>query len=229
MTSILNEWVIHDNENKYVKLKPLTMAIKGNKNIVRVGLVQTKVSNNIALNMKKTIGKIEEAAKRGAQFVCLQELYRTKYFPMDERKDVKVLAETIPGESSSELSRLAKKLKVVIIAPIFEVASNGKFYNTAAVIDADGTLLGTYRKTHVPHDPFFYEKSYFEESDSGYRVFHTQNLSFGVLICYDQWFPESFCNRLSRGRFVALLGLDFRLGDYSACPCYSKWCACCRR
>jgi agmatine deiminase len=198
------------------------MATKGNKHIVRLGLVQTRVSNNIALNMKKTIGKIKEAAKRGAQFVCLQELYRTKYFPIDERRDVALLAETIPGESTSVLSSLAKELKVVIIAPVFEVDSNGKFYNTAAVMDADGTLLGTYRKTHIPHDPFFYEKSYFEESGSGYRVFNTHNLSFGVLICYDQWFPEAARNNSLQGADVIFYpsAIGYLKGD--SLPC-SDW------
>jgi agmatine deiminase len=198
------------------------MVTKRNKNIVRVGLVQTRVSNNIALNMKKTIAKIKEAAKKGAQFVCLQELYRTRYFPIDERKDVALLAETIPGESTSALSSLAKELKIVIIAPIFEVDPNGRFYNTAAVIDADGTLLGSYRKTHVPHDPFFYEKSYFEESDSGYRVFNTDNLTFGVLICYDQWFPEAARNNSIQGADVIFYpsAIGYLKGD--SLPC-SDW------
>ncbi len=198
------------------------MATKGNKNIVRVGLVQTRVSNDIALNMKKTMGKIREAAKRGAQFICLQELYRTKYFPVDERKDVKVFAESIPGESTSVLSRLARELNVVIIAPIFEVDSSGRLYNTAVVIDADGVLLGAYRKTHIPHDPFFYEKSYFEESDSGYRVFSTGNLTFGVLICYDQWFPEAARNNSLQGADVIFYpsAIGYLQGD--SLPC-SDW------
>ncbi len=212
----------NDNENIYVKLKILVMATKGKKNIVTVGLVQTRVSNDIAVNTKKTIAKIKEAAKRGAQFICLQELYRTKYFPVDERKDVKVLAETIPGESTSELSRLAKKLKVVIIAPIFELDSSGRFYNTAAVIDADGALLGVYRKTHIPHDPFFYEKSYFEESDSGYRVFNTGNLTFGVLICYDQWFPEAARNNSLQGADVIFYPSAIGYLEGDSLP-YSDW------
>src|SRR5713226_4316932 len=128
-------------------------------NAVTIGLVQTRVSDDVSHNMKNTIAKIREAANKGAQIICLQELYRTKYFPTDERKDVTQLAETIPGETTSTLSRLAKELNVVIIAPIFEVDASGKHYNTAAVIDSDGTIMGSYRKMHIPHDPFFYEKS----------------------------------------------------------------------
>ena len=198
------------------------MVTKRNKNIVTIGLVQTRVSNSVALNMKKAIAKIKEAVKRGAQIVCLQELYRTKYFPIDEKKDVALLAETIPGESSSTLSRLAKELNVVIIAPIFEADSKGKFYNTAAVIDADGTLLGAYRKTHIPHDPFFYEKSYFEASDSGYRVFNTRNLNFGVLICYDQWYPEAARNNSLQGADVIFYPSAIGYLEGDSLP-YSDW------
>jgi len=171
------------------------------KNTITIGLVQTSLSDDIRNNMEKTIVKIREAANKGAQIICLQELYRTKYFPTDERKDVTQLAETIPGETTSILSRLAKELNVVIIAPIFEVDASGKHYNTAAVIDSDGTIMGSYRKMHIPHDPFFYEKSYFDVGDSGYQVFRTHNLSFGVLICYDQWFPEA-------ARTLTLQGAD---------------------
>jgi len=160
------------------------------RKIVSIGLIQTTVSGNIPENMKKTIEKIEEATRRGAQIVCLQELYRTKYFPQEEKQDVGSLAETIPGESTRAFSALAKKNKIVIIAPIFEKHSNGKYYNTAVTIDADGKILGAYRKVHVPNDPLFYEKNYFEEGDSGYSVQKTQYASVGVLICYDQWFPE---------------------------------------
>jgi agmatine deiminase len=170
------------------------------KNTVTIGLVQTSLSDNIKNNMGKTILKIREAATKGAQIICLQELYRTKYFPTDEKKDVTQLAETIPGETTSALSNLAKELNVVIIAPIFEVDS-GKHYNTAVVIDSDGTIIGRYRKMHIPHDPFFYEKSYFDVGDSGYQIFRTRHLSFGVLICYDQWFPEA-------ARTLALQGAD---------------------
>jgi len=175
--------------------------MESRKNTVTIGLVQTSLSEDIRKNMEKTIVKIREAANKGAQIVCLQELYRTKYFPTDERKDVTQLAETIHGETTSTLSNLAKELGVVIIAPIFEVDSTGKHYNTAVVINSDGTVMGSYRKMHIPHDPFFYEKSYFDVGDSGYQIFRTRKLSFGVLICYDQWFPEA-------ARTLALQGAD---------------------
>jgi len=170
------------------------------KNSVTIGLVQTSLSDDIRSNMENTITKIREAAGKGAKIICLQELYRTKYFPTDEKKDVTKLAETIPGDTTSTLSDLAKELQVVIIAPIFEV-DGGKHYNTAVVIDSDGKILGSYRKMHIPHDPFFYEKSYFDVGNSGYKIFQTSDVKFGVLICYDQWFPEA-------ARTLALQGAD---------------------
>ncbi|MGI0011197.1 MAG: agmatine deiminase family protein, partial [Nitrosopumilaceae archaeon] len=168
---------------------------------VTIGLVQTRVSDDIKNNMQNTVGKIREAASKGAKIICLQELYRTKYFPTDERTDVTKIAEPIPGETTTTLSDLAKELNVIIIAPIFEVYSLGKHYNTAVVIGSDGTIMGSYRKMHIPHDPFFYEKNYFDVGDSGYQVFRAGNLSFGVLICYDQWFPEA-------ARTLTLQGAD---------------------
>ena len=161
-----------------------------NNQTVTIGLIQTSVSENVAENMTKTAEKIEQAAQKGAQIICLQELYRTRYFPQQEKQDAARLAESIPGESTRLFSGLAKKHKVVIIAPLFEKAADGKFYNSAAVIDADGELLGTYRKAHIPHDPYFYEKDYFAPGDSDYKVFKTKFAKIGVLICYDQWFPE---------------------------------------
>ena len=163
---------------------------KSGKKKVTIGLIQTQVSNDLDFNLKKTSAKIIEAAKKGAQIVCLQELYRTKYFPKQKKRAVSKFAETIPGESTSLFSKLAKKLKIVIIAPIFERYKSGKYYNTAVVIDDDGKILGTYRKLHIPHDPFFYEKSYFNPGDLGVQVFKTRYLNFAVLICYDQWYPE---------------------------------------
>src|SRR5438105_219663 len=149
--------------------------------MIRIGLVQASVSNDIDRNIKKTISKIRQAARQGAQVICLQELYRTKYFPTDEKTDVAHLAESIPGESTDALSPVAKELNVVIVAPVFEIdRKEKKYYNSAAVIDADGTLLGAYRKIHIPHDPFFYEQSYFELGNQGYRVFKTKHLNFAV-------------------------------------------------
>jgi agmatine deiminase len=157
---------------------------------VTVGLIQALVSEDIAKNMQKTQLRIMEAAEKGAQIVCLQELYRTRYFPQHENVDAAPLAESIPGPSTTELTRLAKKFGIVIIAPLFEKATNGKFYNTAVVIDSDGKMLGTYRKAHIPYDPYFYEKAYFAQGEEPYRIYNTAFAKIGVLICYDQWFPE---------------------------------------
>ncbi|MEO9309416.1 MAG: agmatine deiminase family protein [Nitrososphaera sp.] len=170
------------------------------KKTITIGLVQTKLSDDIESNMKRTVEKIREAASKGAKIICLQELYRTKYFPIEEKKDATQLAETVPGETTKALCKLAGELKIIIIAPIFEVDS-GKYYNTAVVIGTDGNIMGKYRKMHIPHDPFFYEKNYFDIGDSGYQVFKTQDVNFGVLICYDQWFPEA-------ARTLTLQGAD---------------------
>jgi len=172
------------------KEKTTASSLKKTDKVVTIGLIQTSVSDNIAQNMKKTGEKIEQAAQKGAQIVCLQELYRTRYFPQQEKQDVTGLAESIPGESTKMFSELAKKYKLVIIAPLFEKAKDGKFYNSAVVINANGELLGTYRKAHIPHDPYFYEKDYFEEGDTEYKVFETPFARISALICYDQWFPE---------------------------------------
>jgi agmatine deiminase len=180
-----------ENQITVQKEKPNASALKKKiDKIITIGLVQTSVSENIAQNMKKTVRQIEQAAHKGAQIVCLQELYRTRYFPQQEKQDVTGLAESIPGESTKMFSECARKHKLVIIAPLFEKAKDGKFYNSAVVIDSNGELLGTYRKAHIPHDPYFYEKDYFEEGDSEYKVFETPFARISALICYDQWFPE---------------------------------------
>jgi agmatine deiminase len=171
------------------------------KSSVAVALIQTSVSTDLDANLKKTIRRIREAARKGAQVVCLQELFRTRYFPADEKIKADHFAETVPGESTKALAALAKELAVVIIVPIYEAAADGRLFNTAAVIDADGKTLGIYRKLHIPHDPYFYEKNYFEEGDLGYKVFETRYLKLAVLICYDQWFPEA-------ARAASLAGAD---------------------
>lgn len=171
------------------------------KNTVTIGLIQTTVSEDIHANMEKAADMIKKAARKGAQIICLQELYRTKYFPQAEKKEVAKLAETIPGESTDLFSGLTKELGIVIVAPVFEKAESGKYYNSAVVIDADGKLMDTYRKSHIPHDPLFYEKNYFKAGDSGYRVYKTRYASFSALICYDQWFPEA-------ARICTLKGAD---------------------
>jgi agmatine deiminase len=191
--------------DKYIPAEKLkfnaSKAQKKTSKSVTIALIQTAVSENIAENMKKTCLKIEESAKRGAQIVCLQELYRTRYFPQEENVDVHAYAETIPGESTNAFAELAKKYKIIIIAPLFEKGSDGKVYNTAAVIGVNGEILGTYRKTHIPQDPYFYEKNYFAEGKSNYQVYQTPFARIGVLICYDQWFPEA-------ARIIALGGAD---------------------
>jgi len=157
---------------------------------VTVGLIQTAVSDDISANMEKTCKKIAEAAKQGAQIICLQELYRSRYFPQQQGVDVSALAETIPGDSTRAFSALAKELGIVIIAPIIEKNHDGKNYNTAVIIDADGSIVGTYRKVHIPFDPYFYEKDYFAPGQQPYQAYNTKYARVGVLICYDQWFPE---------------------------------------
>jgi agmatine deiminase len=161
------------------------------KKHVTIGLIQSSVSENILDNFQNTMNKIEEAVSQNAQIICLQELFKTTYFPQDENKKVESLAESIPGESTNALSRLAKKHKIIIIAPIFEKSHKGKFYNSAAVINVNGEILGTYRKSHIPHDPYFYEKNYFSKSEPNYQVYKTPFANISVLICYDQWFPEA--------------------------------------
>lgn len=157
--------------------------------MVTIGLVQTSVSDNLDLNLKRTIEKVKEAARKGAKIVCLQELYRTLYFPKEDRFSATNLAETIPGESTKAFSILAKELQIVIIVPLYEKDETG-YYNSVAVIDVDGSLLPTYRKTHIPYDPLFYEKSYFSPG-SEILVYDTRYAKFAVMICYDQWFPEA--------------------------------------
>jgi agmatine deiminase len=164
---------------------PITTKRAPNKKTVTVGLIQTAVSSDIAANMKKTTAKIEEAAGRGAQIVCLQELYRTRYFPQQENVDASGYAESIPGESTKLFCELAKKHQIVIVAPLFEKGTDGKYYNTAALIDADGKLLGSYRKAHIPHDPYFYEKNYFAQGNTPFQVYQTRYARISALICYD--------------------------------------------
>lgn len=152
-------------------------------------------------NLKNAVIKVKQAAKKGAKIICLPELYRTIYFPQKISKNFEKYSETIPGESTAIFSQLAKELKVVIIVPLFEKAKDGCFYNSAAVIDETGKLLATYRKIHIPHDPLFYEQSYFKPGEFGYKIYKTKSATFAVLICYDQWFPEA-------ARMAALAGAE---------------------
>jgi agmatine deiminase len=161
------------------------------KKKVTIGSIQTRASENVAENLSKTVQMVRRAARRGARIICLQELYRSLYFPQQARRNREAMAESIPGQSTNVFGELARELGVVIIVPIFERTPGGKFYNSAVVIDHRGKLLPTYRKMHIPQDPLFYEKSYFQPGDQGWQVYQTKFATFAVLICYDQWFPEA--------------------------------------
>ena len=158
---------------------------------IKLGLVQTDVSANPDANLKKTVALIERAAKSGAQIICTQELFRSQYFCQSEDHKNFLLAEKIPGPSTDAFQKLAKKHKVVIVASLFEKRASGVYHNTAAIIDADGSLLGIYRKMHIPDDPLFYEKFYFTPGDLGFKAWQTKYAKIGVLICWDQWYPEA--------------------------------------
>ena len=168
---------------------------------VKVGIVQMSCSADKQANLQKAIEKIKEAAAKGAQIVCLQELFTSLYFCDVEDYDNFKLAEPIPGPSSDALSKISKELGVVIIASLFEKRTQGLYHNTTAILDADGTYLGKYRKMHIPDDPAYYEKFYFTPGDLGYKVFATKFAKIGVLICWDQWYPEA-------SRITALMGAE---------------------
>jgi N-carbamoylputrescine amidase len=159
--------------------------------IVKLGLIQTACSADPAANLKKTLTLAERAAKQGAQIICTQELFRSQYFCQSEDHAFFRLAESIPGPTTDAFQKLAKKHEVVVIAAVFEKRAAGVYHNSAAVIDADGSLLGVYRKMHIPDDPLFYEKFYFTPGDLGFRAWQTRYAKIGVLICWDQWYPEA--------------------------------------
>ncbi len=161
------------------------------RRFVTIAAIQSRAHQDPGVNLRKVETLIRQAARKGAQIVCLPELYRTVYFPQHRKRDVSRLAETIPGESTRIFGELARELGSALIVPVFEHAKNGRYYNSAVVIDESGILLPTYRKLHLPHDPLFYEQNYFSHGDNGYRVYNTKATSFAVLICYDQWFPEA--------------------------------------
>ncbi|MEK7588762.1 MAG: carbon-nitrogen hydrolase [Patescibacteria group bacterium] len=185
--------------------------------VVRVATIQTKVGDDLEQNLIKTVELVKDAAKGGAQIICLQELFRTPYFPQYRKQDKEKYVESIPGISTDVFKKIAKEYKVVIIVPIYEKEKTKKparnasgitdagggfeYHNSAVVIDEKGKLLSTYRKVHIPHDPGFYEKDYFKESDNGYKLYKTKFGTFAVLICFDQWFPEA-------ARSVRLLGAE---------------------
>jgi len=171
------------------------------KRIVNVGLVQMRCTADPDTNLAQAEAGIQTAAAQGAQIVCLPELFRSLYFCQSEDHVNFALAEPVPGPSTERLSALAAELGVVIVASLFEKRAEGLYHNTAAVIDADGRYLGKYRKMHIPDDPLFYEKFYFTPGDLGFKVFKTRYARIGVLICWDQWYPEA-------ARLTALRGAD---------------------
>ncbi len=166
-----------------------------------VGLVQASCQDNPQANRDAAFSAVRSAAAKGAQIICLQELYCSQYFCQVEDSRLFDLAETIPGPSTEQAVSLAKELGVVLIVPIFEKRAAGLYHNTAVVIDASGDLLGSYRKMHVPDDPQYYEKFYFTPGDIGYQTFDTRFARVGVLICWDQWYPEA-------ARLTALKGAE---------------------
>ncbi len=168
---------------------------------VKIGMVQMSCTGNQQDNLAKAIQGIKDAAAKGAQIVCLQELFTSLYFCDVEDYENFKLAEAIPGATTDTLGKLAAELNVVIIASLFEKRTQGLYHNTTAVIDADGSYLGKYRKMHIPDDPAYYEKFYFTPGDLGYKVFKTKFATLGVLICWDQWYPEA-------ARITALMGAE---------------------
>jgi len=168
---------------------------------VKVGLVQMSCVKDVQPNLEKAIAGIRDVAAKGAQIVCLQELFTSLYFCDVEDYENFKLAEAIPGPGTDVLSKVAKELNVVIIASLFEKRTSGIYHNTTAVLDADGTYLGKYRKMHIPDDPAYYEKFYFTPGDLGYKVFNTKFAKIGILICWDQWYPEA-------SRITALMGAE---------------------
>ena len=168
---------------------------------VKVGLVQMSCSGSKEENMQKAIAGIKDAAAKGAQIVCLQELFTSLYFCDVEDYENFKLAEKIPGATTDALGQVAASLNVVVIASLFEKRTQGIYHNTTAVIDADGAYLGMYRKMHIPDDPAYYEKFYFTPGDLGYKTFDTKFAKIGVLICWDKWYPEA-------ARLTALQGAE---------------------
>jgi agmatine deiminase len=157
---------------------------------VTIGLVQNAVGEDIQKNIDLTTKLIKQAAKKGAQIISLQELFQTPYFPQKEKQNKDDFAETLTGPTITKFSDLAKQLKITLIIPFYEKKS-GNYFNTAVVVGPNGKPLGHYHKIHIPHDPGFYEKEYFEHGQAGYKIFSSHGAKFAVLICYDQWFPEA--------------------------------------
>jgi len=177
--------------------------MSNNKENTRIiGLIQMACSNRPEQNILVATESIREAAAKGAQIICLPELFLSHYFCQSENLENFNLAESIPGPTSKAMAQLAKELEIVLIVPLFEKRTEGIYHNSAVIIDADGSIAGTYRKMHIPDDPCFYEKYYFTPGDNGFQSFSTRYGKVGVLICWDQWFPEA-------ARLMALTGAQF--------------------
>jgi len=169
--------------------------------IVSIGLIQTASSPDPAANLEKTLAAADQAARAGAQIICTQELFHSQYFCQSENHNCFQLAEPVPGPTTEALQKLARERQVVIVAGLFEKRAAGVYHNTAVVVDADGSYLGAYRKMHIPDDPLYYEKFYFTPGDLGFRAWQTRYARIGVLICWDQWYPEA-------ARLTALRGAE---------------------
>jgi N-carbamoylputrescine amidase len=169
--------------------------------ILKVGLVQQSVGADVEANKKKLVANVTECAKQGARLVVLQELHNTPYFCQVENVDNFDLAEPIPGASTELYSAVAKQLNIVLVTSLFEKRATGLSHNTAVVFDTDGTIVGTYRKMHIPDDPAYYEKFYFTPGDLGFQPIHTSVGCLGVQVCWDQWYPEG-------ARLMALRGAE---------------------
>jgi N-carbamoylputrescine amidase len=175
--------------------------MSSNSSKINLGLIQTSCGPNPAANLKKTLAAAERAAKQSAQIICTQELFRSQYFCQTEDHEFFKLAEPIPGPTTKVFQAFARRHETVVIASLFEKRAAGVYHNSAVVIDADGDLLGVYRKMHIPDDPLFYEKFYFTPGDLGFRAWQTRYARIGVLICWDQWYPEA-------ARLTALQGAE---------------------
>jgi N-carbamoylputrescine amidase len=167
----------------------------------RLGLLQMSCGTNASENLEKAVTLARNAAKQGAQIVCLQELFRTQYFCQREDAALFDLAESIPGPTTEAFAKVAKECGIAVVASVFERRSAGLYHNTAVVLDADGSQVGIYRKMHIPDDPLYYEKYYFTPGDLGFRSFQTRFGRVGTLVCWDQWYPEA-------ARLTALHGAD---------------------
>lgn len=168
---------------------------------IKVAAIQMKADESLSSNVQRTIEKVKQAAADGAQIICLQELFASRYFCQTEEHKNFELAESIPGPLTDAFCKLASELNIVVVLPLFERRTAGVFHNSAVVIETDGTIVGKYRKMHIPDDPNFLEKFYFTPGDLGFRTFETSLCKIGVCICWDQWFPEA-------ARLTALSGAE---------------------